>query len=314
MVCGGAEAERRDVVALQNIQHLRDVHAGGGGRRRPEDLPAAIIGPDRRALDGLVGCQVLARDEAAMGLHVIDEDVAERTRIERGVAMLRNIGERLGIFRLHDALAGLQRRSLRQIDRRDRLVLQHHGRAVADAFMQVGRRRIAARGVLDRGLHDIGERHGAEPPQRFAPGLERTGHGDRLRAVQVFVADGIEHVMRRARLRAIGVGPNRQRHGALAVDEAVAAVTEPDMRHAAADDADHHRLDHGQREQGGDRGIDGVAAGGEHLGARGRGQRMIADHHAAAARCRLLLTLEDGVGAIAPVAGHALPSSIVVFG
>jgi hypothetical protein len=40
------------------------------------------------------------------------------------------------------------------------------------------------------------------------------------------------------------------------------------MRHAAADDADHHRLDHGQREQGRDRGIDGVAAGGEHFGAR----------------------------------------------
>ena len=84
----GAEAECCDIVALQNIQHLRDVHAGGGGRRRPENLPAAIIGADRRALDGLVGGQVLARDEAAIRLHVIGEDVAKRTVIERGVAML----------------------------------------------------------------------------------------------------------------------------------------------------------------------------------------------------------------------------------
>ena len=110
--------------------------------------------------------------------------------------------------------------------------------------------------------------------------------------------------MRRARLRAVSVGPDRQRHGALAVDETVAAVTEPDMRHAAADDADHHRLDHGQREQGSDGGIDGVAAGGEHLGARGRGQRVIADHHAAAARGRLLLAIENGLGALTPVSGH----------
>ena len=300
----GAEPERGDVVAFENIQHLRDVHAGGRGRRRPEDLPAAIIGADRRALDGLVGGEVFARDEAAMRLHVVDQDVAERPVIQRRCAVARDIGQRLRIFRLHHALAGFQRHAIRQIDRRDRLVLQHLLGAVDDAFVQIGRRRIAARGVLDRGLHDIGEGHGAEPLQRFAPGFQRAGHRDRLRAVEIFVADGVEHVMRRARLRAVGVGPDRQRHGALAIDETVAAVGKPDMRHAAADDADHHRLDHGQREQGGDRGIDGVAAGGEHFGARGRGQRMIADHHAAAARCRLFLALENSARAIPPVTGR----------
>jgi hypothetical protein len=81
--------------------------------------------------------------------------------------------------------------------------------------------------------------------QRLAPGLERTGNRDRLRAVQIFIVDRIEHVMRRTGLRPIGVGPDRKRNGALAVDEAVAAITEPDMRHAAADDPDHHRLYHG---------------------------------------------------------------------
>jgi hypothetical protein len=33
-------------------------------------------------------------------------------------------------------------------------------------------------------------------------------------------------------------------------------------------------------------------AGGKHLGARGRGQRMIADHHPTTAAGRLLLTFE----------------------
>ena len=62
----GAEAEPRDVVAFENVQHLRDVHAGGRGRRRPEDGPAAIVGADRLPLDGLVGGEILAGDEAAM--------------------------------------------------------------------------------------------------------------------------------------------------------------------------------------------------------------------------------------------------------
>ena len=207
------------------------------------------------------------------------------------------VRQRLRIFGLHHALAGLQRHALRQIDRRDRLVLQHVGRAVGDAFVQIGRRRIAARGVLDRGLHHVGKVHGAEPSQRFAPGLQRARRRHRFRAGEIFVADGVEHVMRRTRLRCVGVGTNRKRHRALAIDEAMAAVGQPDMRHAAADDADHHRLDHRQREQRRDRRIDGVAAGGEHFGARARGQRMIADHHAAAAKSPAASDIEKLVAA-----------------
>jgi len=69
---------------------------------------------------------------------------------------------------------------------------------------------------------------------------------------------GVEHVMGRTRLRPIGVGPHGKRNRALAVDEAVTAVGEPDMRHAAAQYAGHHRFDHRKGEEGGD----GVAAAG----------------------------------------------------
>ena len=179
--------------------------------------------------------------------------------------------------------------------------------------MQIWRRRIAARGMLDRRLHDVGEGHGAEPLQRLAPGLQRARHRHRFRAVQVLIADGIEHVMRRARFRCVGIGPDRQRHRALAVDETMAAVGKPDMGHAAADDADHHRLDHRQREQRRDRGIDRVAAGREHFRARARRQRMIADHHAAAAGCRLLLTLKTGGCAIPPMTRHAFSRFLLSF-
>ena len=172
--------------------------------------------------------------------------------------------------------------------------------------MQIGRRRIAARGMFDRGLHHVGKRHGAEPLKRLAPGLQRARHGDGFRPVEVFITRRVEHVMRRAGFRGVGIGPDRQRHRALAVDEAMAAVGQPDMGHAAADDADHHRLDHGQREQGGDRRIDGVAAGRQHFRARARRQRMIADHHAAATGRRLLLAVKTGGCTIPPIARHAL--------
>ena len=33
----------RRVVAFEDVQHLRDMHARGGGRRRPDDFPAAIL-------------------------------------------------------------------------------------------------------------------------------------------------------------------------------------------------------------------------------------------------------------------------------
>ena len=309
---GRAESQFGDIVAFENVEHLRDVHAGCRRRRRPQDFPAAIVGADRLTLDRLVGREILAGDEAAILLHVVDQDIAERSLIQRRFAVLRNIGQRLRIFRLHHALAGLQRRSLGQIDRRDRLVLQHLLGAVGDAFVQIGRRRIAARGVLDRGLHDIGKAHGAEAPQRLAPGLQRARHSHRFRPGEILVSDGVEHVMRRARLRRVGVGTNRQRHGALAIDETMAAVGKPDVRHAAADDADHHRFDHGQREQRRDRGIDGVAAGGEHFGAGARGQRMIADHHAAAGGRRLFLTLKGCGRAIPPVTGHVFPRLLVL--
>jgi hypothetical protein len=169
---GVAEAHGGDIITLQNIQHLRDVHAGGRRRRRTENFPAAIIGSHRRAFDGPVGREVFAADKPAMVLHVVHQNVAERPLIQRRFAVARDGGERLGILSLYDALAGVQRRPVRQIDRRDRLVLAHFLCAIDDAFVQIGRRRKTARRLLDRRLHDVGEAHSAEPAQGFAPGLE----------------------------------------------------------------------------------------------------------------------------------------------
>lgn len=172
--------------------------------------------------------------------------------------------------------------------------------------MKIGRRRKAARGVLDRRLHHISERHGPVSAQGLAPGLQRAWHSDGFRAAEILIAYCVEHLRRRARFGTICIGPDRKRNSTLSIDKAMAAIAEPDMRHAAADDADHHRFNHGQRKESGDGGINGVAAGRQHLRACGRGERMITDYHAAAARCRALLALENGSGAVSPIAGHLL--------
>jgi hypothetical protein len=59
------------------------------------------------------------------------------------------------------------------------------------------------------------------------------------------------------------------------------AVGQPQVGHARAEDADHHRLHHGQREQRADGRVHRIAARGEHLGPRRRAERMIGDHHPA---------------------------------
>jgi hypothetical protein len=59
------------------------------------------------------------------------------------------------------------------------------------------------------------------------------------------------------------------------------AIGQPQVGHARAEDADHHRLHHGQREEGADGRVHRVAARRQHLGARRRAERVIGDHHAA---------------------------------
>jgi hypothetical protein len=123
--------------------------------------------------------------------------------------------------------------------------------------------------VLDRRLHHVSERQGAEPPQRLAPRFQRARRRHGFGADEAFVADRVEHVGRCAGDRPIAVGLAGKRNGTLAVDDAVATVGETHMCHAAADDADHHRLDDRQCEQRRNRRIDGVATRGEHFSARG---------------------------------------------
>jgi len=85
----------------------------------------------------------------------------------------------------------------------------------------------------------------------------------------------------------------------------VRAVGRADVAGRAADQAHHHRFDHGQRELGGDRGVDRIAARRQHLDTGGGRERMVGHDHAARAAGGRLLANMSRAGAGAPIfRGH----------
>ena len=128
--------------------------------------------------------------------------------------------------------------------------------------------------------------------EHVRPARERSGHRDGRRADRIAPISGVARGRGPVAHRLIHVGARGLRRGAEIVDDDVAAVRQPDVRDAAAENADHHRLDHRQREQRRDGGIDRVAAAQQNLGRRGGRERMVGDDHAARADRRPLLANE----------------------
>ena len=220
--------------------------------------------------------------------------------MQRRLALLGDQGQGLAVVGLHQPRAGLQRRAVGQQPGRRQLVLHKIGGGALDAIGQVRRHREAAHGMTDRGLHDVGQRHRAVAAQGQAPGQQRARHGDRLRADLVLAALDVEDLRRGAGDRAVHVGRPPSGTALMPSMTVWRAVGETDMTGRAADQADHHRLDDGQRELRGDGGVDRVAAGRQHLHAGGGAQRMVGDHHALGAVRRLLFAREERTGALPP--------------
>ncbi|MEY4006294.1 MAG: hypothetical protein RLZZ221_2390, partial [Verrucomicrobiota bacterium] len=199
---------------------------------------------------------------------------------------------RSAVFALHQSRACLDRRAIGQEEPREARVAGDVRRGVGGAVLQVGRRDEAALGQPDRRCHDVGEREAAEALERRAPAQQRARHRDGERAHGVLAALRLAVVRQLVRDRLVHVGARRAGRGAQPVEHDMGAVGEADMRDAAAQHADHHRLHHGQREERGDRGVDGVATGEQHLRAGSRGERMVGDDHAARPGRGLLLAGE----------------------
>jgi len=142
-----------------------------------------------------------------------------------------------------------------------------------------------ALGERDRGLEALRPAAAAEGLQRGRHAVDQPRHRDRVIALQVAVlGDGrpAEEVRGGAAdQRVVGrVEAGRRDHAAVDGKAALLAG-DPDQHEAAAADPAHPGLDRADREAGGDRGVDRVAAGGQHPGADLGGEVVLAGHQAA---------------------------------
>lgn len=69
----GTRAHSGQLIAFEDVQHLKEGNASGRGRWHRQDLVAAIGALDWRAADGSVPPEVLPRDESAVCLHLAFE-------------------------------------------------------------------------------------------------------------------------------------------------------------------------------------------------------------------------------------------------
>ena len=123
-----------EVVALQHVQHLGHGDAAGAGRRHADDLVAAVGAAGGLALLRLVLLQVVAGDEAVVGLHLLLDQRRGLAFVEPGRALVGNALERLREVGLLQDVAGLVGRAvLRELRQRGRVLLElveeHAGRA-----------------------------------------------------------------------------------------------------------------------------------------------------------------------------------------
>ena len=214
--------------------------------------------------------------------------------MERAGALAGDGSKGLGVLGLHEAGAGPKRHALGHEQGGQPGIAAQVGRRLRHAVREIGRRHESALGEPDGGGGHVLDRQRSECAQSVAPARERAGHRDRERAHLVGAPDGFPVARQLVGHRLVHRAVGGARRGAQAVDHYVAAAGQADMGDTPAQYPHHHRLHHGEGEQGCDRGVDGVSAGEQHLRARSRCERVIGDDHGPRAAGRPLLTGEGG--------------------
>ena len=93
-------------VGLEDVEHLQDMNAAGGGRCRRDNLEVAEGASDRRALQHAVVGQILFSDQSVIGRHVAGDQCGGLARIKaigpfvantrQGACQIRLLKQRTG--------------------------------------------------------------------------------------------------------------------------------------------------------------------------------------------------------------------------
>src|SRR5262245_8669356 len=79
---GGARPIFREVVTLEDVEHLQERRAAGADRRHRDDVIPAVLSGEWRAFLGFVVLEILFRDETAVRLHLLGEKSRGRSLVE----------------------------------------------------------------------------------------------------------------------------------------------------------------------------------------------------------------------------------------
>ena len=236
-------------------------------RRHGGDLDVAVASGDRLHPVAVVRGDVIGGHHAARRLDGAGDLVADRAAVVGVSAAIRERAERPSEQRLTEPIASVAG-------------LTEHGASVSVEPVQRGRYRSGVdRGQLvavvrDRGgrKHGIGKRATAEALEQLRPRVDGAGDRDRQwPASRHGVVTGGAHRLdgQRSRGAAAAVEPMQMPVGGI-----------PDQRERVAAQSAGVAVDDGEHRVGGDRRIDGGAAGSQCIDTGLRRQRMRGDDHA----------------------------------
>ena len=275
-----AVARRREVVALEHVEHLDEGDAAGARGRHRDDLVAAVGAPDRLADPRLVGGQIGLRDQSAVRLHLACDERRRGPPVEAVRPLLRDALQRLGQIGLAQALARLEGPAAVREHRERRRVAGHPRQNAGQGGRARVRQREPVAGQRDSRLHQAPPRQPAVVRPGAMEPRDRARHADRNMAVvvarRVVGAPDQEHLRRRGGGGGLAEVVGGRRPVRRAVDEKPAAA-----------DVAGGRQGHREREGRRDRRVDRGAAGPQHREPDLRRHAVRGDHHAVASARRL---------------------------
>ena len=256
---GGVGAELGDVKGLEHAEHLQQGDAARAGRGHGDDLVAAVVAAQGRALDGGITFEVGEGDVAAVFGHGVGDEAGGFAFVKFARAVFLEAGEGGGELGLAPEDAGLVKRAVGEVDALGlRKLTEKFGGGFEAGGGRLGNNKTiggeAAGGFADVGPSDftgavflLGEREAGDGAGD-ATGAPTDGGGAGAGFDDVAVGADI-HV-------AAGLGGR----GLAVVDGDVAPIGEVDHHETATTDVAGKRKYHGEREADGGAGIDGVAA------------------------------------------------------
>jgi len=278
---GRAEAQRLQVVSLEDVQLLDEGHAARADRRHGNDLVATVRPPHRDPLPRPIGPQVFAVDQPSVRGHLLLDERRGFPLVEPGRAALGDALERAREVGLPEGFARLVRDAvLRELRDRGGVRLHVGQDAAQRAGEAVGHGEAVAR-------EGDGRLHEPLPGQLpvLAPGKVQprhgAGHADRQVAVVVEPLGVFPVFEEHRRRRPPGSGFTE------VVGLGSAGRRSKDDEAAAADVA-RGRMGDGKRERRGDGGIDGRAALLQNRCPHARGRLVLRDDQGVPRAHRLL--------------------------